>query len=277
MLNPLLAIDFYKVDHRRQYPKGTTKVYSNLTPRSARLYKGKSDKVVVFGIQMFIKDFLLSWNDNFFSRPKSLVCNQYKVFMQLTLGISDFDVSHIEALHDLGYLPIEIKALPEGTRCPIKVPILTITNTVDEFYWIVNYVETVMSAELWKPITNATIAADYRQAFETYAATTGVDTFGIQFQGHDFSARGLSNREDQYRTQISHLTSFTGTDTVLAIQGAIDFYNADISKELVGTSVPATEHSVSSSRIFNYERQIDELLAQNPNLTQTEIYQYLVP
>lgn len=273
MINPLLAIDFYKTDHRRQYPKGTAQVYSNFTPRSSKLYRGKLDKIVNFGLQMFIKDYLIhDWNEGFFNRPKEEVVAEYKSFMDSTLGPDAFPIEHIAELHDLGYLPIEIKALPEGTLVPMKVPVLTITNTHPKFFWLVNYLETVMSTELWKPITNATIAYEYRKTFEEFADLTGADKTGIIFQGHDFSARGLSNREDGYKSGIAHLTSFCGTDTCLAIQGAKDFYNADYTKELVGTSVPATEHSVMALSAGPTEG-VKTLLVQNPNLTLEEACQ----
>lgn len=263
-LNPLLSVDFYKVCHRGMYEKGTTKVYSNFTPRSARLYKGSSTSVVNFGLQMFIKDFLLyEWNEGFFKRDKDEVVGEYRDFMDATLGKGVVEVDHIEALHDLGYLPLEIKSLPEGALVPMKVPVLTITNTVDEFYWLVNYVETVMSTELWRPTTNATIVHEYRAVFEEFAERTGALKDGIIFQAHDFSARGLANREDGMKAGIAHLTSFCGTDTVLAIKGAELFYCADWRKELVGTSVPATEHSVMAlsgqdSEVETFRRLITE-------------------
>lgn len=151
-----------------------------------------------------------------------------------------------------------------GELCPMKVPVLTITNTDDRFFWLVTYLETVMSTELWKPMTNATIAYEYRQVLEEFADKTGASKEVIIFQGHDFSARGLSNREDGYKAGIAHLTSFAGTDTVLAIQGAKNFYNADYTKELVGTSVPATEHSVmclgnKEAEVETFRRLITEL------------------
>ena len=276
-LNPLLAIDFYKTDHRSQYQKGTNLIYSNLTPRSFTRYKGKSTNLVWFGLQVFIKGYLIrEWNEGFFNRPKSEVVQEYKLFMDSTLGPDAINVDHIAALHDLGYLPLLIKALPEGSFVPAKIPVLTIVNTHPDFFWLVNYIETVMSAELWKISTNATIAYEYYQTFAKYADLTGAPKEFIQFQGHDFSARGLSNREDQYKTQIAHLTSFTGTDTCLAIQGAKDFYNADYTKELIGTSVPATEHSVSSQRIAIIEDEISTMLKENPNLTNEEIFLHLV-
>ena len=259
MINSLLAIDFYKTDHRRQYQKGTNLIYSNFTPRSFKRYKGNQNRLVWMGLQVFIKDFLIKdWNEGFFNRPKDEVVNEYKLFMDSTLGQDAIPVEHIAALHDLQHLPILIKALPEGTLVPAKIPVLTIVNTHPDFFWLVNYLETVMSAELWKISTNATIAYEYRQTFIKYAELTGANKDFIVFQGHDFSARGLSNREDQYKTQISHLASFVGTDTCLAIQGARDFYNADYTRELVGTSVPATEHSVMCTNIEVIKQALDK-------------------
>jgi len=258
MLNPLLAIDFYKADHRRQYPQNTTLVYSNFTPRSFKRYKGSSDKLVWVGLQAFIMDYLIKeWNEGFFNKPKKEVVESYKLFMDSTLGPDSIPVDHVEELHDLGYLPLQIKSLPEGTLVPAKIPVLTIVNTHPKFSWLVNYIETVMSSELWKMSTNATIAYEYRKTFEHYAELTGADKGFVIFQGHDFSARGLSNREDAYKNQISHLFSFVGTDTCLAIQGAKDYYFADYTKSLVGTSVPATEHSVMCTNIANIQQSLD--------------------
>ena len=276
-INPITSIDFYKADHRRQYTPGTNKVFSNWTPRSSRLFKGSKffdEKVVNVGYQMFCKDVLIdNWNEGFFSQPKEKVISAYKRRMDTSLGNDSIETSHIEALHDLGYLPISIRTLREGTRSPIKVPTLTITETIPEFYWLVNYIESVMSTELWKPMTNATIAYEYKRVFEHYAELTGADRNFIQFQGHDFSMRGLSCKEDGYKNGIAHLTSFVGTDTVLAIDCAEDFYNADAEKELIGTSVPATEHSVMSNNIVEYVNALTNLLEENPNLTLEEAIQ----
>src|SRR5262245_12090905 len=127
-LNPLHCIDFYKSGHIFQYPKGTTLVYSNFTPRSDKLStipRGIYDHTVTFfGLQFFIKDFLIdAWNREFFSKPKAEVVDRYKRRMDTSLGAGTIPVEHIEALHDLGYLPICIKALPEGSRVHIKVPV----------------------------------------------------------------------------------------------------------------------------------------------------------
>lgn len=247
--NPLTAIDFYKADHRRQYPEGTTEVYSNLTARSdrlARVLRHRYDnQVVFFGLQYFLKSFLIqSWNESFFSKPKREVVAKYKRRMDYSLGKDAIDVSHIEALHELGYLPFKIKALPEGTRVPIGVPMLTIVNTKPEFFWLTNYIETVISSYIWKPTTSATIAFEYKKLLQEYAIKTGMPLESILFQAHDFSFRGMSGLEDAALSGAAHLTSFWGTDTVPAIDLVEDFYGADCTQEMVGCSVPATEHSV---------------------------------
>ena len=138
--NPLNTIDFYKADHRRQYPQGTQFVYSNFTPRSSRLAmvaEGFDNRVVFVGLQGFIKNYLIkAWDKGFFSQPKESVVAQYKKRMDKSLGVDAIPLDHIEDLHDLGYLPLKIKALPEGSRVNIKVPMFTIINTIPEFFWL---------------------------------------------------------------------------------------------------------------------------------------------
>ena len=261
------AIDFYKADHRNQYPLGTELVYSNFTPRSDRLAPVNKDdfngKIVVFGIQAVIQHFLIDqFNDSFFSQPKDEVLAHYKKRMDTSLGEGAITIEHIAALHDLGYLPIHIKALPEGTLSPMKVPVLTMYNTLPEFFWLTNYLESVLSAYLWKPMTTATIANEYRKLLTYYAIKTGSPVEAVMFQGHDFSFRGMSGLEDAMLSGMGHLTSFCGTDTVPAIDAVEYFYNTCSSKEMIGASVPATEHSVmcmgtKEDEIGTFERLLE--------------------
>lgn len=266
-INPLTAIDFYKADHRSQYPKGTTEVYANFTPRSNRLAnmpKSHDDKIVFFGLQYFIKDFLIeSWDIGFFSLEKNYVVERYKKRMSCALGDDAITYEHIEQLHDLGYLPISIKALPEGSRVPMGVPVLTIVNTHPDFFWLTNYIETIISCYLWKPITSATIAFEYKKIFIDFCERTGGDKLFVNFQAHDFSFRGLSGPQDAAMSGAAHLTSFSGTDSVPAIDLIEDYYNADAAKEPIGFSVPATEHSVmcmgtKENEIDTFRRLINE-------------------
>jgi nicotinamide phosphoribosyltransferase len=246
-INPLFATDFYKVDHRRQYLEGTTEIYSNFTPRYVLPCKNLLDdfdgQVVMFGLQYFIKEYLLNtWSLGFFSRDKSTVINEYQQMISNALNLDDFNCSHLEALHDLGYLPIRIKAIDEGFRVPIGVPLLTIVNTHPDFFWLTNYLETAISATLWKPITVATIAFEFKRLLTRFAKLTGVHDGFVQFQAHDFSFRGMSGIEDAMICGSAHLTSFMGTDCIGAID-LLDKYYSGHACQIIGSSVPATEHS----------------------------------
>jgi nicotinamide phosphoribosyltransferase len=244
--NPFLLTDFYKVGHPFQYPNGTTLVYSNLTPRKSRL--DGVDEMVFFGLQYFIKEYLIKYfNENFFEQPKEKIISDYRRRVKTSLGGDLPSYEHIEKLHDLGYLPIEIKALPEGSSVNMKVPVLTVVNTLPDFYWLTNFVESLMSAILWQPCTSATIAKEYRRILDKYADETGVPKDFVQWQGHDFSFRGMSSLESSVLSGMGHLLYFTGTDTIPAIDALEFYYNADADKELIGGSVPATEHSVMCS------------------------------
>jgi nicotinamide phosphoribosyltransferase len=155
---------------------------------------------------------------------------------------TDYDVSHIEALHDLGYLPIEVKSLPEGVKVPIGVPVLTVVNTKPEFFWLTNFLETLISNLLWKPMTSATIAYNYKKNLMDWAKKTDKENIGfVQFQGHDFSMRGMDSIDATVSSGLGHATSFLGSDSLPVIHGARKYYGET---EGVVHSVNATEHSV---------------------------------
>ena len=242
-MNPLLLTDGYKVDHRRQYPTGTTLVYSNLTPRKSRI--DGVDEVVFFGLQYFIKKYLIEdFQTYFFSQPKEKVVAEYSRRINNYLGENQVGTKHIEDLHDLGYLPMVIKALPEGVRVPMRVPIITMYNTLPAFFWLTNYLETLASAVIWLPCTSATIAKQYREILDKFAKETSSTPEFVDWQGHDFSMRGMAGIEAGLISASAHLLSFKGTDTIPAISLLEKYYNADSDKELIGGSVSATEHSV---------------------------------
>ena len=258
-----LLCDFYKTSHVQQYPLGTEKIYSTWTARTSR--KDGIDKVVCFGLQGFIQDFLITYfNDNFFNRPLEEIVGEYTRVMHNALGIKDVVVQHIIELHELGYLPIQIKAVREGIEVPIKVPMLTIENTHPKFFWVTNFLETLMSCQLWQPMTSATISKNYRRILDEYALQTTGSTEGVAFQGHDFSMRGMSSLESAKTSGAGHLLNFCGTDTIPAILYLEKNYGVNIEKELVGSSIYATEHSVQCAygeedEILTYKRLINEI------------------
>jgi nicotinamide phosphoribosyltransferase len=216
-------------------------VYSNFTPRSNKYAPKGCDQVVSFGQQLVMKQIHEAFATEFFAKPKQEVCGEMKRELSMYLG-TDYDVSHFEALHDLGYLPIHARAIPEGTLVPIKVPVLTIYNTHPDFYWITNYLETIISNMLWKPMTSATIAHTYRKVLTSWMEKTDKErAWFIDWQGHDFSMRGMDSVDAVISSGLGHLASFSGTDSLPAIYGARKFYGET---GVVGGSVNATEHSV---------------------------------
>lgn len=240
----LMSCDSYKLGHADQYPAGTTKVYSNFTPRSMSHFKQpecfEDNRVVWFGLQAFLLEMKEVFDKSFFYRDKWVVCQEFKDFVAPFVGPKGFDTSRIATLHDVGYLPIEVKALPEGSKVPVGVPVLTITNTLPEFYWLPNFLETWISSELWKSSTSATTSNLYRRIIDSYAEVTGGSKEFVMWQGHDFSVRGMSGIQDSAKSGAGHLLNFLGTDNLPAVSLVQQSYGCSF----VGGSVPATEHSV---------------------------------
>jgi len=240
-MNPFLATDGYKTGHMPMYPDGTSLVYSNLTPRSLRHAPTGVKQIMVFGTKMGMMQIDEMFTENFFNKPKAEVCDEIQREYSNYLNM-DYDVSHIEALHDLGYLPIVVKSLPEGTLVNPGVPVLTIYNTLPEFFWLTNFLETLLSNLMWKPMTSATIALQYKRNLTKWARKTDKENVGfVDFQGHDFSMRGMDSVEATISSGLGHATSFMGSDSLPVIAGARKYYGAD---GFVIGSVNATEHSV---------------------------------
>lgn len=262
---PTLLCDFYKVSHKAQYPQSTQFIYSTLTPRSNK-YLPYVNEIVSFGFQAFIKEYLIKlFNENFFNRSVEEVVDEYADVILTTIEAgkgktkADIDVEHIVALHNLGYLPIEMKIIPEGKTVLPQVPVMTIENTLPEFFWIINYFETLISCQTWQPMTSASIANALRKLLVQYADETCDNRFHVDFQAHDFSMRGMSSLESAELSGMGHLLSFVGTDTVPAIMAARHYYGNELPKDyMIGTSIPATEHSVMSSHTKGKKEAVDD-------------------
>lgn len=250
--------DGYKLSHGAMYADGTTKVYSNLTPRNDKIYRRNctpfyDGKLVWVGAQGAVQEIEEFFND-FFKSDKDKVVGRFARRMQGYLGGYEPAVKAIGELHDLGYLPLVFKSLPEGSKVSFGIPVMTVTNTLPQFYWLTNYLETLISDLTWKVATNATIAAEYKAIVKHYAELTGTDDFTVSIQCHDFSMRGMSGPEDAARAGFGHLTQFIGTDTLPAMDYAEDYYDAD-PNSLIAISVPATEHAVATSNILGIQKR----------------------
>ena len=260
------ATDGYKLGHHRMYPEGTEQVYSNWTPRSNKYFPEATEGSVVFGIQYLIKEYLIKqFEKNFFNLPKKEAVEMFYRRVNNFVGIESVGYRHIEALYDLGYLPIRIKALPEGSVCPIRVPMMTIKNTIPEFFWLTNYLETIISCTLWMPCTSATRARLYKKELHRHACKTGFPTdVNLGFCCHDFSMRGMAGMEAAIISGMAHMTSFVGSETIPAIAALEEYYGANSDNELIAATVPATEHSVmcaggEEDELQTFKRLINEL------------------
>jgi nicotinamide phosphoribosyltransferase len=248
----LFYTDGYKIGHKKMLAPGTTRLYGTWIPRSTKHAPKGVSKIVSFGQQLTMKWLHDEFEENFFKKPIS-VATSFSDDMSKYLGLP-FDGEHFSALHHLGYLPIRVKALSEGIETNPNVPHMTFVNTVDGFGWLTLYLETIISSLAWKPSTSATIALRYkRNLVEWVMKTDPANSWLIPFLCHDFSARGLSPW-DMLSSGLGHATSFRGSDTIICIPAARYFYN-EPQDEVAINSVNASEHSVSTTKIFTVGEQ----------------------
>lgn len=239
------CLDSYKLGHRSQYPKGTQHIYSNFTPRVDKHLnlpgKYADHKYVVWGITGAWKEIVALWDKTFFTKPKEECLAKYRARVPAFTGKEAY-TQHLADLHDLGYLPLRVKMIREGSRVNIGVPFMTIVNTLPEYFWLTNSLETHISDEMWKPITVATIAYCYRRMLDDFAEKTGSPKDFVPWQGHNFSDRGMSGMIDAAKSGGGHSLSFWGSDSVSSFDWLDFMYKG--SETFMGGSVPATEHSV---------------------------------
>ena len=240
--NPMLACDYYKTVHAQMLPEGITKSVSYFTPRSSRIPGW--DTAVFFGLQGFIREFLVEmFDENFFNRPKAAVMAEVTDTLKLTMGSgAGTNIKQIAELYDLGYLPIEIYALPEGAHVPMGVPMFAITNTLPGFAWLPQYLESLISCEMWHGIVAATVADKYRQIVDRWYAKTS--DMPARFALSCFDMRGEESFGDAVKTGAAWATSFVPCATVATSQYLWHYYNA-YGAPIIGS--PSTEHAVMCS------------------------------
>ena len=233
--NVCLLTDSYKVTHHYFYPKGTQKIYSYLESRVGAEF----NKTVFYGLQYIIKKYL-----------EGQVVTQERIdqadkLISAHIGEDIFNRDGWQYILDEhnGYLPIEIRAVGEGTPVEVGNALMTVENTDDESYWLPNYLEPLL-LQVWYPSTVATLSAEVRKLCNFYLEVTGSEKDNLDFMLHDFGYRGATSTESAMLCGSAHLLSFSGTDTIAALTVPENYYN---DPELYGFSVQATEHSVMTS------------------------------
>jgi len=228
--NIILNTDSYKVSMFKQYPAGTTGVYSYIESRG-----GRYDRTVFFGLQAFIKEYLLEP----ITQADIEIADEL-----LTAHGEPFNRAGWQYILDNhnGYLPVVIRAVPEGTMVPVKNVLATIENTDPKCYWLTTWLETALLRAIWYPTTVATQSKMVKNIITEYLEKSG-DPTTIDFKLHDFGARGVSSLESAGIGSAAHLVNFMGTDTISGVLFAREYYNAGIA----GFSIPAAEHSTITS------------------------------
>lgn len=297
--NPLYLTDGYKPGHKAMLAPGTTKLYGTWIPRSLRWAPQGITKITSFGHQLTwrylhdifeeyfffkndIEDELDNMRYNSMEREEVLpsIQNRYKTKalkfikdMSLYLGM-EYNGNHFSQLWDLGYLPIKVKALPEGIETDPNIPHQTFINTVDGFAWLTLYLETMVSNLAWKSTTAATIARQYRRVTTEWVLKTDPENaWFIDYMNHDFSARGLSGTFDNIAVALGHAIAGRGSDSLIAIEAARYYYN-EPENEVCINSVNASEHSVTCTQLFYYE---DLLRSGKLNNVIYEYYEFDAP
>lgn len=242
----MLMADTYKNTNPDAMPDGLTKLTSYITPRKSMFRD--INKVVFFGLQGFIKEFLIDLaNETFFNRDKDTVLAEYKTYLDTQIGSHSYDLGRIEKLHDLGYLPIRMKALPEGSIVDMGVPCIELTNTHPDFAWVVQWCECVIQSENFGTCNWATVAHEYRKLANYYYDKT-TDNGNPAMAMADFGFRGLGV-DNGIRASSSWLLSFDKTSTIPAMQYIDKMYNADCAKNHIGIGAVSLEHATVCSNL----------------------------
>ena len=259
----MLYSDSYKQCHPLMYPDNQETLVSYLTPRKAM--NEYFPKMVVWGIHPFIEDIKQAFNE-FFSLPLSRVMGEYDHYIGAHLGIGNVARDRIIELHELGYLPLEIRALPEGTIVNMGIPMVEMRNTHPRFAWVVQWVECLLQTEVWPMCAYATVGWEYHKVAKKYYEMTAPSADPFMAMA-DFGFRGMSCLEDATRCSASWLLSFNKTSTIPALPYLDDYYDARCAENKIGLGAVSTEHSVMAA---NFAIDGDEITFVKRMLT--EIY-----
>lgn len=229
--NLILDTDSYKSSHYLQYPGGTTRLFSYLESRG-----GKYPTTRFFGLQYILDQYLTR-------RVTAEMVEEARTLIEAHGEPFPYDGwMRVVNVHG-GKLPLEIRAVPEGTNVPIHNILMSCTNTDPELPWLVGWFETMLM-RVWYPTTVCTQSHAIREIIkEALDKTSDRAAEELPFKLHDFGSRGVSSRESAGLGGLAHLVNFQGSDTLEALRVARNHYGADIA----GYSIPAAEHSTITS------------------------------
>lgn len=237
--NLILNTDSYKASHWLQYPPGVDATFFYLESRG-----GVYERTLFFGLQSILKEYL--------SQPvTAAMIGEAKAFF----------AAHGEPFHEAGWrhivdahggmLPLRIRAVAEGTVVPTHNALMTVESTCPDCFWVPSYVETLLM-RVWYPVTVATISWHVKQTIREYLERTSENAAAeLPFKLHDFGSRGVSSAESAALGGMAHIVNFRGTDTVLGVLAAREYYG----EEMAAFSIPAAEHSTITA--WGRDRELD--------------------
>ena len=254
--NALLLSDTYKQVHDRMYPNSLNTLVSYWVPRKSMFQSEENQKMVFFGLQAFIQEYLVEYfQNNFFKIPLDEILTTYKKYLNIQLGEGNYDIEKIVLLHNLGYLPLQISTIPEGTKVNMGVPCISVMNTDERFAWLVQWIECILQAELWKPCNHATIGNMYYKIAKQWYDKTVDSDIDPRMAFADFGMRGMSCMNEAVRCSAAWLLSANKTSSIPALPYIDKYYDADCSFNHIGIGAVSTEHSVMGA---NYALDGDE-------------------
>ncbi len=255
-INPLLTSDSYKYSHFNQYPEGTSEVFSYIEARGTKLPGVK--EVVLFGLQKYIQDHLMHRITREEVEEAARICEQHGIPFNREGWMT------VVTRHG-GFLPIEVRAVPEGTPVPLSNLMVSVRNLDPDLPWLTSFVETDMLRSVWYGSTVATLSREMKRIIKYYLdATSDNAAAELPFKLHDFGCRGVSSLESAEIGGAAHLVNFMGTDTVPALMMLRRYYGAD----MAGFSIPASEHSTMTLRgrdgeFDSYQAMVDAYAKPN--------------
>ncbi|XP_063598432.1 nicotinamide phosphoribosyltransferase-like [Penaeus indicus] len=236
--NIVFLADCYKVGHHRQYPPGTTTLYSYFESRG-----GRFPYTVFFGLQYILKRWLVGQvvTEEIIEEAKDI----------LQKGVFNEEGWRYILKHHGGRLPVRIKAVPEGTVLPTKNVLLTVENTDPNVPWLTGYLETIL-VQVWYPIAVATNSRIHKQVIHHYHDLTAGNTNFVSYCLHDCGYRGVSSVETAAVGGAAHMVNFKSSDT-LAANALLKKYYHEVRR--VEGSGAFSEHSTVTS--WGREREAD--------------------
>jgi nicotinamide phosphoribosyltransferase len=242
--------DSYKAGHHLMYPDALEmSAYGEFRAPFKVLNKGggsgdsdliKDSRIVFYGLRYYIQQFLAR------GITEDDIKRSEKFYAEHNMGGTpvSYPKKLFDRIEELGYFPVKIQALPEGTVVYPHTPVFIITAE-KEFSHLCTFLETMLTM-VWYPSCVATLSRHTKSKIKEYYTKSAHpdDQWLLDSALHDFGFRGCTCIEQSVLGGSAHLLNFTGSDTMSAAYHVQFHMNKGVP---VAHSPAATEHSVMTS------------------------------